>query len=62
MCYARPIKVCGVGVVAYKIVMRMRSRKICIFQCLVSRDGRFVENWKMFHFSCIDIAFCTNVI
>ena len=62
MSYVRPIKLCGVGAIAYKILMRMRSRNICRFQCLVSRDGCFVENWKMSHFSCIDIAFCTNVI
>ena len=62
MSYARPIKLYGERVIAYKIVMHMRSQKFCRFQCLVSRDGCFVENWKISHFSCIDIAFCTNII
>ena len=26
---------------------------------LISRDRCFVENWKMSHFSYIDIAFCS---
>ena len=40
----------------------MRSRKSCRFQCLISRDTCFAENWKMSYFSGTDIAFCTNVI
>ena len=47
----------AVGVIAYKTVMRMHSQKICKFQCLVSRDECFVENWKMSHFFRIDTAF-----
>ena len=51
---ARPIKLYSVGVITYtkslKIVMRMRSPQFCRFQCLISRDRCFVENWKMSHF------------
>ena len=51
-----------VGILISLIAHRMRSRTFCRFQCLISRDRCFVENWKMSHFSCIDIAFCTNAI
>ena len=60
------INLYGTGAIAnaklLKIAFRMRNGKLRRFRCLISLHEFNVENCEMFHFSCIYVTFCTNVI
>ena len=58
-CTSRQV-VYGVGVILslHKLTESCNSHvqsKMLQIQCLISKDRCFIENWKMSHFSCIDI-------